>query len=149
MCISHLPALKELLGPDLLVVSKFLHDICRALTLPGQLEVGPAALDGQRVVLAVRVRAPIAFGVNIRDVASAWVVLLVHGEVHHKAHLVGEVECEAVAGLSDHVGGDTRSSLLHPCLLVYGRLLAPRVPGVRLVKLSRPIVPLEAGKPNV
>ena len=63
--------------------------------------------------------APLALRVDIRDVAPPRMVLLVHGEVHHKVHLVREVESEAVALL---IGGGW-SSKLDAGLLVNGHLL--------------------------
>ena len=76
----NLPALKKLLGPGPMVVPKLLDNVRRALALSRQLEVGPAALDLELVVLAVGVRAPLALGVDVGDVAATRVVLLVHGE---------------------------------------------------------------------
>ena len=143
----NLPALKKLLGPGPMVVPKLLDNVRRALALFRQLEVGPAALDLELVVLAVGVRAPLALGVDVGDVASAGVVLIVHCEVHHKAHLVRKIESEAVAGPSRKVICNIGSSCLHSGLLVDGRLVAVGVPGVGLVKLPRPVVPLEAGEP--
>ena len=63
--------------------------------------------------------APLALRVDIRDVAPPRMVLLVHGEVHHKVHLVREVESEAVALL---IGGGW-SSKLDAGLLVNGHLI--------------------------
>ena len=163
----NLPAFKELFGPGPMVVPKLLDNVRRALALSWQLEVGPAALDLELVVLAVGVRAPLAFGVGIGDVATAGVVLLVYGEVHHKTHFIGKVEGETVAGGPNQVRGIMRTfdlkdflmeifsdkmkgftSCLHPRLLIYGCLLAPRVPRVCLVKLPCPIVPRETSEPK-
>ena len=63
--------------------------------------------------------APLALRVDIRDVAAPRMVLLVHSEVHHKVHLVREVESEAVTLL---IGGSW-SSKLDAGLLVNGHLL--------------------------
>ena len=63
--------------------------------------------------------APLALRVDVRDVAAPRMVLLVHSEVHHKVHLVREVEGEAVALL---IGGGW-SSKLDAGLLVNGHLL--------------------------
>lgn len=163
----NLPALKELFGPGPMVVPKLLDNVRRALALSWQLEVGPAALDLELVVLAVGVRAPLALGVDVGDVAATRVVLLVYSEVHHKTHFIGKVEGETVAGGPNQVRGIMRTcdlkeflmkmssanikrftSCLHPCLLIYGCLLAPRVPRVCLVKLPRPIVPRETSEPK-
>ena len=163
----NLPSLKKLLGPGPMVVPKLLDNVRRALALSWQLEVGPAALDLELVVLAVGVRAPLALGVDIGDIAAARVVLLVHGEVHHKTHFIGKVEGETVAGGPNQVRGimwtfDLKeflmkifadkikgfTSCLDPCFLIYGCLLAPRVPRVCLVKLPRPIVPRETSEPK-
>ena len=163
----NLPALKELFGPGPMVVPKLLDNVRGALALSRQLEVGPAALDLELVVLAVGVRAPLALGVDVGDVAATWVVLLVHREVHHKTHFIGKVEGETVAGGPNQVRGIMRTfdlkellmkifadkimgftSCLHPCLLIYGCVHAPRVPRVCLVKLPCPIVPREASEPK-
>ena len=164
---TNLPAFKELFGPGPMVVPKLLDNVRGALALSRQLEVGPAALDLELVVLAVGVRAPLALGVDVGDVAATRVVLLVYSEVHHKTHFIGKVEGETVAGGPNQVRGIMRTcdlkeflmkmssanikrftSCLHPCLLIYGCLLAPRVPRVCLVKLPRPIVPRETSKPK-
>ena len=164
---TNLPAFKELFGPGPMVVPKLLDNVRRALALPRQLEVGPAALDLELVVLAVGVRAPLALGVDVGDIAATRVVLLVYCEVHHKTHFIGKVEGETVAGGPNQVRGIMRTcdlkeflmkmssanikrftSCLHPCLLIYGCLLAPRVPRVCLVKLPRPIVPRETSEPK-
>ena len=63
--------------------------------------------------------APLALRVDIRDVTPPRMVLVVHSEVHHKVHLVREVEGEAVALL---IGGGW-SSKLDAGLLVDGHLL--------------------------
>ena len=63
--------------------------------------------------------APLALRVHIRDVAPPRMVLVVHSEVHHKVHLVREVEGEAVALL---IGGGW-SSKLDAGLLIDGHLL--------------------------
>ena len=163
----NLPALKELFGPGPMVVPKLLDNVRRALALSRQLEVGPAALDLELVVLAVGVRAPLALGVDVGDVAATRVVLVVHREVHHKTHFIGKVEGETVAGGPNQVRGimwtfDLKeflmkifadkikgfTSCLDPCFLIYGCLLAPRVPRVCLVKLPRPIVPRETSEPK-
>ena len=163
----NLPSLKKLLGPGPMVVPKLLDNVRGALALSWQLEVGPAALDLELVVLAVGVRAPLALGVDVGDVAATRVVLLVHREVHHKTHFIGKVEGETVAGGPNQVRGvmwtfDLKeflmkifadkikgfTSCLDPCFLIYGCLLAPRVPRVCLVKLPRPIVPRETSEPK-
>ena len=163
----NLPAFKELFGPGPMVVPKLLDNVRGALALSRQLEVGPAALDLELVVLAVGVRAPLALGVDVGDVAATWVVLLVYSEVHHKTHFIGKVEGETVAGGPNQVRGVMRTfnlkeffmkifadkmmgftSCLDPCLLIYGCVHAPRVPRVCLVKLPCPIVPRETGEPK-
>ena len=163
----NLPAFKKLFGPGPMVVPKLLDNVRGALALSRQLEVGPAALDLELVVLAVGVRAPLALGVDVGDVAAPRVVLLVYGEVHHKTHFIGKVEGETVAGGPNQVRGIMRTfdlkeffmkicadkikgftSCLDPRLLIYGCVLAPRVPRVCLVKLPRPIVPRETSEPK-
>ena len=106
---TNLPAFKELFGPGPMVVPKLLDNVRRALALSRQLEVGPAALDLELVVLAVRVRAPLALGVDVGDVAAPRVVLLVYSEVHHKTHFIGKVEGETVAGGPNQVRGVMRT----------------------------------------
>ena len=105
----NLPALKELFGPGPMVVPKLLDNVRGALALSRQLEVGPAALDLELVVLAVGVRAPLTLGVDVGDVAATWVVLLVYSEVHHKTHFIGKVEGETVAGGPNQVRGIMRT----------------------------------------
>ena len=105
----NLPAFKKLFGPGPMVVPKLLDNVRRALALSRQLEVGPAALDLELVVLAVGVRAPLALGVDVGDVAAPRVVLLVYSEVHHKTHFIGKVEGETVAGGPNQVRGIMRT----------------------------------------
>ena len=80
--------------------------------------------------------------VHIRDVATAWMVLLVHSEVHHEVHLVWKIESQAVALF---VCG-CWSSELHPCLFIDGDVLGQAARGgAHPVIHLRGVVPSEAG----
>ena len=85
---------------------------------------------------------PGTFRVNIRDVTATWMVLGVHREVHHKVHLVGKIESQAVALL---VCG-CWSSELYPGLFVDGHIFGQASRGgAHPVIHLRGVVPSEAG----
>ena len=80
--------------------------------------------------------------IHIRDVTAAWMVLLVHCEVHHKVHLVWKIESQAVALF---VRG-CWSSELHPSLFIDGHLFGQAARGgAHPVKHLSGVVPPEAG----